>query len=283
LLEWVAWLIFAAIIVVGFVGVTTTALDLRWQAATGAFAFLAALLLRRRGGRRVSLTMIALSTLVSTRYLYWRLTSTLPIGQEFNAFDLLFASGLVLAEIYAYSVLILGFFQVLWPLQRKPVPLPDDDRLWPTVDIYIPSYNEPLNVVRPTVLAALDIDWPRDKIKIYVLDDGRREDFRTFCEDVGVTHLTRSNNAHAKAGNINSALTRTSGDYIAIFDCDHIPTRSFLQMTVGRRRIISSHPIRSNAISGYSARCRTRESCSTASCRTAMICGMEPSSAAPAP
>ena len=46
--------------------------------------------------------------------------------------------------------------------------------------------------------------------------------------------MTRLDNAHAKAGNINAALKNTSGEYVAIFDCDHIPTRSFLQMTMGR-------------------------------------------------
>ncbi len=232
-LELLALLIVVAVLLTAFYGVVTTPLSLQWQAGTGGVAFLMALLLRRRGGHRVSLAMMALSAALSTRYLYWRLTSTLPIGEEFNAFDLFFATGLVVAEIYAYVILMLGYFQVLWPLQRKPVSLPDDPSTWPTVDIYIPSYNEPLAVVRPTVLAAMDIDWPRDKIKVYVLDDGRREEFRLFCEEVGVTHLTRPDNFHAKAGNINRALTKTTGEYIAIFDCDHIPTRSFLQMTVG--------------------------------------------------
>ncbi len=80
--------------------------------------------------------------------------------------------------------------------------------------------------MRPTVLAALALDWPRDKLRIHVLDDGRREEFRTFCETVGVVHVTRADNKHAKAGNINAALKKTRGELIAIFDCDHIPTRS---------------------------------------------------------
>ena len=105
--------------------------------------------------------------------------------------------------------------------------------MWPSVDIFIPSYNEPLAVVRPTVIAALALDWPRDKLKVYILDDGRRDEFRVFAESVGATHVTRTNNFHAKAGNINAALPNTNGELIAIFDCDHIPTRSFLQMSVG--------------------------------------------------
>ena len=88
-------------------------------------------------------------------------------------------------------------------------------------------------MVKPTVLAALAIDWPADKLNIYILDDGRRTEFEEFAKEVGVKHLTRPDNAHAKAGNINHALKVTSGEYIAVFDCDHIPTRTFLQVCMG--------------------------------------------------
>ena len=141
--------------------------------------------------------------------------------------------GLLMAELYAFVVLLLGYMQTAWPLERKPEPLPSDTASWPTVDVYIPTYNEPLTVVRTTVLAAQLIDWPPEKIKIFLLDDGSRDEFRDFCEEVGVTHLTRADNQHAKAGNINEALKQTSGEFIAIFDCDHIPTRSFLQIAMG--------------------------------------------------
>ncbi|MDB5973282.1 MAG: hypothetical protein JWR07_42 [Nevskia sp.] len=222
-----------AVLLVCFFCVVTAPLTLGWQAGTGAAALALAIAVRRRGGRHVSLAMMALSLSFSSRYLYWRLTSTLPIGLEYNSLDLFMAFGLVGAEIYAFLILVLGYFQVLWPLGRMPAPLPEDSSQWPMVDIYIPTYNEPLKVVRPTILAALDIDWPADKFRVYVLDDGRREEFRQFCAEVGVTHLTRPDNKHAKAGNINHALTQTQGEFIAIFDCDHIPTRSFLQLTMG--------------------------------------------------
>lgn len=92
-------------------------------------------------------------------------------------------------------ILVLGYFQVLWPLNRKPVPLPADQRLWPSVDVFIPTYNEPLSVVRTTVLAASVIDWPAGKITIHLLDDGRRDEFRAFCAEVGINYVTRTNNA----------------------------------------------------------------------------------------
>ncbi|HWY99838.1 MAG TPA: cellulose biosynthesis cyclic di-GMP-binding regulatory protein BcsB, partial [Edaphobacter sp.] len=70
-------------------------------------------------------------------------------------------------------------------------------------------------------------------LHVYILDDGKREEFRSFAEDAGIGYMTRDDNEHAKAGNINSALPRLSAPYLAIFDCDHVPTRSFLQITLG--------------------------------------------------
>ena len=82
-------------------------------------------------------------------------------------------------------ILFLGYLQTLWPLRRTPVPLPDDTDMWPAVDLLIPTYNEPLSVVRYTALAAMNIDWPADKLNVYILDDGKREEFRQFAEEAG--------------------------------------------------------------------------------------------------
>ncbi|HEV3105045.1 MAG TPA: UDP-forming cellulose synthase catalytic subunit, partial [Trinickia sp.] len=137
------------------------------------------------------------------------------------------------AETYTWIILALGFIQTAWPLNRTIAALPADPATWPSVDIYIPTYNEPLAVVRPAVFAAQGIDWPTQKLRVYVLDDGHRPEFEAFARATGIGYLTRDDNRHAKAGNINRALERTDGEYIAIFDCDHVPTRSFLQMTMG--------------------------------------------------
>ncbi len=128
---------------------------------------------------------------------------------------------------------MLGYFQVVWPLNRQPVPLPKDMSLWPSVDIFVPTYNEDLNVVKNTIYASLGIDWPKDKLNIWILDDGGREEFRQFAQNVGVKYIARTTHEHAKAGNINNALKYAKGEFVSIFDCDHVPTRSFLQMTMG--------------------------------------------------
>ncbi|MFB0712751.1 UDP-forming cellulose synthase catalytic subunit [Buttiauxella noackiae] len=178
----------------------------------------------------VSIIMMLVSVLMSTRYIYFRATQTLHFNSEIEA---ILGIGLFLAELFIWVILLLSYLQTSFPLKRGIVPLPDDTSTWPTVDVYIPSYNESLDVVRDTVLAAQCIDYPRDKIKIYLLDDGKRREFAVFAADVGVGYITRNDNSHAKAGNLNHAMKLTKGELICVFDCDHVATRIFLQATVG--------------------------------------------------
>jgi cellulose synthase (UDP-forming) len=210
--------------------VIVTPLSLEHQALLGGVVFLFAWAFNRVGGRYVTLALMFISLVVSSRYMYWRITATM--GGDFSLAGLM-GPALLGAEIYTFGVQVLGFLQSAWPLNRRPTPMPEDTDTWPTVDIFIPSYNEPLAVVRSTVLAAKGLDWPVDKLKVYILDDGKRSQFRSFAHSAGVGYITRSDNLHAKAGNINRALEKTHGEYIAIFDCDHVPTRSYLQMMMG--------------------------------------------------
>lgn len=189
-----------------------------------------ALLIRDIPGRFAMVLLVMLSLIVSSRYLWWRYTGTLNWN---DSLDLVCGLTLLAAESYAWLILLLGYVQTIWPLKRQPQPLPRDLTLWPSVDVMIPTYNEDLAVVRNTVYAALGLDWPKDKLNIYILDDGRRDIFRQFAAEVGVGYIIRPDNRHAKAGNLNYALTQTQGTLVAIFDCDHIPARSFLQLTTG--------------------------------------------------
>jgi len=191
---------------------------------------LVALILRRVAGRLATLMMVVLSVTTSMRYMYWRVTETLGFT---TWLDFAFGYGLLLAELYALVMMLLSYFQTVWPLHRRPVALPDDVNQWPSVDVLIPTYNESLEVVRQSVLAAMAMDWPRDRLNVYLLDDGRRPEFRAFCEKAGVGYLTRPDNLYAKAGNINAALEKTSGEFVVIFDCDHVTVRSFLQACMG--------------------------------------------------
>ncbi|WP_456404519.1 UDP-forming cellulose synthase catalytic subunit [Thiolapillus sp.] len=189
-----------------------------------------ALSVRRIPGNLATMILIVLSAIASGRYLWWRINYTLNWD---DLLDLTLGFVLLSAELFAWLVLMLGYFQSARPLRRQPASLPADPSQWPSVDIFIPTYNEPLDVVKPTVHAALAMDWPEDKLNVYLLDDGRRPEFRQFAQEAGVRYMIRPDNSHAKAGNLNHALARTGGEFVAIFDCDHIPTRSFLQVNMG--------------------------------------------------
>ncbi|MFT8369037.1 UDP-forming cellulose synthase catalytic subunit [Acetobacter papayae] len=191
---------------------------------------LCTLAIRKRPGHVARLLMIGLSTFISLRYIFWRLFQTLEFENWFQTTLML---TLLFAEVYSWIILFLGYMQLAWPLNRKECPLPADQSLWPSIDVFIPTYNEDLSVVRNTVLAAVAMDWPAGKLHVHLLDDGRRPEFRTFAGEVGVNYIIRANNQHAKAGNLNHALEHTNSELIAVFDCDHIPVKSFLTRTVG--------------------------------------------------
>ncbi|BAY44764.1 cellulose synthase catalytic subunit [Scytonema sp. HK-05] len=194
------------------------------------------------------LFMVWLSLVTTLRYLYYRTSYTLNFDGLLNSIACVLLYG---AELYAVLTLALAYFQTLRIKERQPVDLatiPQEE--WFNVDIYIPTFNEDVEIVRKTALAAIACDYARGKKTVYVLDDGRperykendprresfrrrREQIRQMCEDIGCIHMTRDNNNHAKAGNINNAFHKTDGDLVLILDCDHIPSRQFLLDTVG--------------------------------------------------
>ncbi|WP_114689798.1 glycosyltransferase family 2 protein [Polynucleobacter necessarius] len=137
------------------------------------------------------------------------------------------------------------------PLSTKYVPLPADTKSYPTVDIFISTYDEPDNIVRMTATAATQINYPKDKRNIYIPDDGgthtkrhshqhgvgawvRHYQLRRLAKELGIHYLTRETNQKATAGNINNALQHTSGELVLILDCDQIPTKDILTNTVGQ-------------------------------------------------
>ncbi|MGB8029362.1 MAG: UDP-forming cellulose synthase catalytic subunit [Terracidiphilus sp.] len=208
------------------------------QAVLGLLSLLMALALARGSDSYlVTLTLMILSMFCTFRYGYWRIEQVVRFFRDpanhWGALDAFFILCLLLAEAYAFVILFLGYFQTIWPLRRAPVSLPENPDDWPDVDVLIPTFNEPLDVVRFTALGALNMDWPADKLHVYILDDGRRKEFEDFAFEAGIGYRTRPDNKFAKAGNINTALQTMSSPLVAVFDSDHVPTRSFLQMTIG--------------------------------------------------
>ncbi len=230
--------IFLCVALVMFYFFATLPLTWPQQAVCGLLTLLMGIALGRTSDSYlITLTLMVLSLFATFRYGFWRITMTVMFFKDpanhWGALDAFFIMSLVFAEGYAFIILFLGFFQTIWPLRRAPMPLPDNPEEWPHIDVLVPTYNEPLEVVRYTALGALNIDWPTDKLHVYILDDGRRKEFEDFAFEAGVGYKIRPDNFHAKAGNINTALKSLDSPYVAIFDCDHVPTRSFLQMTIG--------------------------------------------------
>ena len=201
------------------------------------------------GSRRAPWRFVFLlvSLYLSLRYMWWRTFETL-IYTNFS--DFLGMSLLYLAEVYSLLVYFLQFFVNFWPLDREHAPLPADRESWPTVDIFIPTYAENVEITQLTALAATQIDYPKNKLCIYILDDGgtlarrndltkgeeawkRRYQLMEIANKLGVAYLTRETNRSAKAGNLNHALMHSKSEFILFLDCDHVPTANILQETVG--------------------------------------------------
>ncbi|TFC04622.1 glycosyltransferase family 2 protein [Cryobacterium mannosilyticum] len=175
-------------------------------------------------------TAIVISLLVRLIYLVWRVLFTIPTDAWWNT-----ATGLVLLAVevigFAQSVTV---YATLWrPHAGVSVPLPPADKL-PSVDVFIATYNEPVSMLRMTIAGAVSMRYPRDAVRIYVCDDGGRDEVRQLAEQYGATHITREDHAHAKAGNLNNALGLSEGELIVTLDADMVPRPDFLEHTVGR-------------------------------------------------
>jgi cellulose synthase (UDP-forming) len=178
---------------------------------------------------------LALGTAIVLRYVFWRTTSTIPPITEVANFIPGFL--LYLAEMYSVMMLFLSLFVVSSPMPSRKAPRIDPHNL-PTVDVFVPSYNEGADLLATTLAAAKAMIYPEDKLTVWLLDDGgtdreRRAELQALCAALDVRYLTRARNLHAKAGNLNNGLEHSTGDLVAVFDADHAPARNFLTETVG--------------------------------------------------
>lgn len=155
----------------------------------------------------------------SVIYIIWRTFYTLP--DEFS-FGLIFGIILLGVEIIAFLQSII--FKMFFSSQRKVNFKPDSKfKTEPTVDVIISTYNEPEDVLRRTIVSAKMINHPKDKINIYLGDDGRRKNIEKLANEYGIHYITREDNSHAKAGNINNVLRYATGEFILVLDADMIP------------------------------------------------------------
>lgn len=183
--------------------------------------------------------IIAILFLLSLNYLRWRIFETLlPIS--LNTIQGIWIWLCFFIEIIAISEYFVFYLNMYNYVDRHPESIVYEKKvrytpsaLLPTVDVYITTYNEGIEVIERTIISALRLDWPKNKLKIYVLDDGKREWLENYCKSKGAHYITREKNIHYKAGNINNALNKTNGEYILVLDADFIPFRQFIYRTIG--------------------------------------------------
>jgi cellulose synthase (UDP-forming) len=153
-------------------------------------------------------------------YLTWR------VGWSGEGADPVAFAMLLATEVYGlYALAILTWFS--WsrpPAQRPPA------TAGRSIDVYVCTYDEPAEVVMATLAGCRALTYPHTT---YLLDDGRRPEMRELAELAGAEYLTRGDNSHAKAGNLNAALPRTDGDLVFVLDADHVPMPDALDALVG--------------------------------------------------
>jgi cellulose synthase (UDP-forming) len=246
----VAIILFWIITSLGVIALVTLPINLQTQliASIAVVTFMAVIkILRAEGTWR--LTALAFGTAIVMRYVYWRTTSTLPPFNQLENFIPGFL--LYLAEMYSVMMLGLSLFVVSMPLPPRPSRAASEGK-YPSVDVFVPSYNEDAELLANTLAAAKAMDYPAEKLTVWLLDDGgtmqkrtspnlledqmakaRHQELQILCNDLDVRYLTRDRNEHAKAGNLNNGMQHSTGELIAVFDADHAPTRDFLLETVG--------------------------------------------------
>ena len=177
--------------------------------------------------------IIVIILIFALRYVGWRLFSTLNLS---NFLDGIFSVSLFLLEV----AFLCGLILQLYLLSKAKPRHKEADAMsaavmggtyQPNVDILIPTYNEPVAILKRTVIGCQAIEYSHKNI--YLLDDNKRQEVRMLAQELGCEYLARPDNRDAKAGNLNHAIGKTSSELIAVFDADFIPTKNFLTRTVG--------------------------------------------------
>jgi predicted Zn-dependent protease/cellulose synthase/poly-beta-1,6-N-acetylglucosamine synthase-like glycosyltransferase len=184
--------------------------------------------------------VILVCSAVAIFYLGYRAACTLNLTSPYAVFASLF---LYVGEFYGVVTMLLYFLQV-WDTTEPPEQPVLQGR---TVDVFVPTYNEDPDILRVTLQACVGMHYPH---RTYLCDDGgtearlkdpqkgptsaeRAATLRAICKEVGAIYMTRPKNEHAKAGNLNHAFAQTDGEFIIIFDADHVPDPNFITRLIG--------------------------------------------------
>lgn len=183
---------------------------------------------------RLRVLPIILVLALTAKYLFWRVTATIP--SLANPVDFVVGWLFFLIEVGAVTGSIISYITLTRTKERsseveKNTPWLNALPHKPLVDVFICTYNEEREILERTIVGATGMTYAN--FRVWVLDDGRRQWLAELADELGANYLTRPDNAHAKAGNINHALRHVSGldeppDFISVLDADFVPTPMFL-------------------------------------------------------
>lgn len=166
--------------------------------------------------------LACLALLAGVGYLSWRALATVDLDVWWLALPLLL--------LEAHAVVGLGLHTLgLWDVDAERPP-PVVHRTPLRLAVLVPTYDEPIEVLLPTVAAATAVHLEHET---WVLDDGNRPEVRELAAQLGARYIARTDRSHAKAGNINNALTVVDADVIAVLDADHVADRELFRHTLG--------------------------------------------------
>lgn len=164
--------------------------------------------------------LIFLALIFTARYFYWR------IGQTMNPAAVWFFYLFLAAEMLNFVEAALFYFTTWRPTHRDPQPpIPGK-----SVDVFITTYDEPVSILRETVLCAESLQYPH---KTYLLDDGVRAEVKELASELGCNYIGREDRSGAKAGNLNNALKESDGEFIVTLDADHVPMPDLIDQLIG--------------------------------------------------
>ena len=163
--------------------------------------------------------ILPLYVLMATSYVVWRF---MTVSQWHVWYSYLLLSAEIYSIIFTISHIITSR-RILEPVWQPPIK-------GAVVDIFITTYNEPEEIVKMTLLGALKVRGVRD---VFILDDGNRPAIKKLTRKAGAKYVARTDNLHAKAGNMNNGIKYSDAQYMVFLDCDHVPQVNFIERTLG--------------------------------------------------
>ena len=163
--------------------------------------------------------MAILYIVIMVSYLLWRITI---INSDSLGLSLTF----LIADCIGF---ILGIAVIL-SSHKHSYALAESPKKNYSLDVLIPVYKEPIHIIRHTLKAAAALNYPHNT---YVLDDGKRDEVKILAESFGITYLSRDDNLHAKAGNLNFGLSYCKAELVLVLDADHIVMPNALNDLLG--------------------------------------------------